>query len=159
LYTTIITLPDSGPYTLHIADTLASTGNKTASLLVKNDISNVDTSSVRYRFVNLMPNVPALDLYVNSVKIDSNIAYKQAGKTFILFTGARTPGVIDPNSIQAPIWTIRPAGALVSTPALATYQSASTLLSKRVYTVFAMGYSGSTGTRLPYVSFTLDSYN
>jgi hypothetical protein len=68
LYNTTVTIPDNSPYTLHIADTLvSSTVNNTKSVLVKNLIPNVDTGRVLYRFVNLMPNVPSVDLYLNGI--------------------------------------------------------------------------------------------
>jgi len=58
LYTTTVVIPDNSPYTLHIADTAANT----KSLLVKNVINDMDTGFCRFRFVNLVPNLAALDL-------------------------------------------------------------------------------------------------
>jgi len=161
LYQTIINIPDNSPYTLHIADTLVNaTTNKTTSVLVKNLINPVDSGFARYRFVNLIPNVNAtngaLDLYINGVKMVSNIGYKQASDTFRVATGRNTPGVIDTASIPTPTWTIRPAGTDTTTTAIATYASTNTLQNTKVFTVFAMGYVGATGTRLPFVAFTLD---
>jgi hypothetical protein len=164
LYKTVINLPDNSPYTLHITDTLVNaTTNNTSSLLVKNIITHVDSGFARYRFVNLMPNVTAtngaVDLYLNSVKVASNIAYKQASDTFSLRIGRNAPGVTDTANVPTPTWTIRPAGAAVTTAALATYASTNTMTNQRVYTIFSMGYAGLTGTRLPYVAFTLDKNN
>ena len=164
LYKTTFNIPDSSAYTLHITDTLVNaTVNNTRSLLVKNDRSALDTGMARFRFVNLIPNVAttggAVDLYLNGILQVSNIAYGQASNTFVVKTGVNAPGVTDPNNIPVPTWTVRPAGAVATSTALATYASANTLLSQRVYTVFSMGYSGATGNRLPYVSFTLDKNN
>lgn len=163
LYQTVFNIPDNSPYTLHITDTLVSAAsNKTVSLLVKNLINPVDSGFARYRFVNLIPNVSttngAVDLYINGVKIISNIGYKQASDTFRVATGRNTPGVIDTASVPTPTWTIRPAGTDTTTKAIATYASANTLLNQKVYTIFSMGYAGiTTGTtRIPYVAFTLD---
>jgi hypothetical protein len=158
LYQTPINIPDNSPYTLHVTDTLVNaTTNKTTSLLVKNLITPVPTGYCRYRFVNLIPNVAttngAVDLYVNGVKILSNIAYKQASDTFSVATGKNSPGVTDPLNVPSPSWTVRPAG---SATILATYANVTTMIDTKVYTIFSMGYVGATGTRLPFVSFTLD---
>lgn len=164
LYSTVFTLPDNNAYTLHIADTLVnSTTNKTISVLVKNDLGNIDAGYSRYRFVNLIPNVSttngAVDLYLNGIKVDSNIAYKQAGNVFNLPIGKKAPGVTDTLNIPTPTWIVRPAGALPSSAALATYASTNTMANQRAFTIFSMGYQGATGTRLPFVSFTLDKNN
>lgn len=166
LYKTVVTIPDNGAYTLHITDTLvSSTVNNTVSVLVKNDISPIDSGYARYRFVNLIPNMPstggAVDLWLNGVKMDSNVAYKQAGKAFTIRIGANSPGVTNPASIPVPRWIVRPAGAVYDTTAIPRYESGSTITNQRAFTVFAMGYYGvTTGTtRIPYVAFTLDKNN
>ena len=160
-YSTIVTIPDNKAYTLHIADTLVNaTQNNTASLLVQNDISAIDTGLSRYRFVNLIPNVAtpngAVDLYLNDSLLVSNLGYLKASAVFTTGIGAKAPGVTNPASIPTPTWAVRPAGAARTTLALASYASANTMGSQRVFTVFAMGYVGGTANRLPYVSFTLD---
>lgn len=149
LYTTNITIPDNAPYTLHIADTAA----KTQSKLVKNEIGKVDTGHCRFRFVNLIPNLPAVDIYLNGQLIKSNVAFMAATDTFTLKTGVNAPGYVSGSATK---WDVRPAGAAITTKEIATYSSGNTLQSERVMTIFTMGYSGSTGTRLPYISFTLD---
>lgn len=155
LYTTTITIPDNSPYTLHITDTLVDgTTNNTKSVLTKNSINTVDTGFCRFRFVNLLPNVSALDLYLNGILIKSNISYLQATDTFSVRTGVNAPGY---TSAASPTWAIRPAGALATSTALASYVSINALQSTMVMSIFSMGYSGLTGTRLPYVCFTLDN--
>lgn len=127
-------------YTLHVADSLSRKG-----LAVEEDTSLPDSGFVRYRFVNLMPNVPAMDLYVGSTLVASNVAFMGIGTAFTLPTSQATISTT---------WSIRPAGAAATSTALATYNSASTVLSRRVYTVFATGYSGLTdAARKPYVAF------
>lgn len=159
LYKTVINIPDNKPRTLLIGDTLAGTVNNTASVLVANNLNPVDTGTARFTFVNLIPNVPALDLYLNKVKIDSNIAYKQVSKTFIIKTGANAPGVTDPNNIPTPNWEVRVAGAAPTSTALAFYTNANGLLNQRVYTIFTMGYQGAASPRNPFICFTLDKNN
>ncbi len=154
LYSTAVTIPDSSPRTLHITDTVvSSTADNTKSVLIQNLISALDTGYARFRFVNLMPNVPVIDLYMNGILIKSSIGYLQASDTFGIRTGFNAPNYAN---FTTPTWAIRPAGALATSTALATYASVNTLQSQQVFTVFAMGYSGATGSRLPYVSFTLD---
>jgi hypothetical protein len=157
LYKTVINLPDNSPYTLHITDTLVnSSTNNTTSILVKNLINKVDSGYSRYRFINLIPNSP-VDLYLNSVKILSNIAYKQFSDTFSLPIGKYAPGVIDTSKVPTPAWLITGVGNIKDT--IATYSSTNTMTNQRVFTIFAMGYKGQKSNRLPYVSFTLDKNN
>jgi hypothetical protein len=145
LYTTKVTVPDTNPYTLHIADTAANT----KSVFVKNIIDPVDTAFCRYRFVNLVPN-SAIDLYLNGSLVRSNVAFLAATDTF------RIPILAAFGTSTTPTWTIRPAGASATSTAIATYASASSWQNQSVMTIFSMGYNGSTGTRAPFVSFTLD---
>lgn len=154
LYKTTINIPDNKPYTLHIADTLVnSTLNNTKSVLVKNIINDMDTGWCRFKFVNMIPNLPAVDLYLNGVLIKSAIPFMTATDTFSVRTGVYQPGY---TSAITTTWAVRPAGALVTTAATASYPSSNGLQSQKVMTIFSMGYSGMTGTRLPFVCFTLD---
>lgn len=154
LYTASFTIADSLPYTLHIADTLVNaTMNNTKQVLVKNIINYVDTGSCRFRFVNLVPNVTALDLYLNGILMKSNIPYLQTTDTFTVATGFRTPGY---STFPTPTWAVRVAGSAATSAALASYAATTTLQSQAVLTIFSMGYSGGLTTRLPFLSFTLD---
>jgi hypothetical protein len=153
LYTTKINIPDNNPYTLHIADTMVnSSQNNTQSILVKNIINDMDTGWCRFKFVNMIPNLPSVDLYLNGVKIKSAIPFMTATDTFSVRTGVYQPGYTGATTS----WTVRPAGALATSAATATYANALGLQSQKVMTIFTMGYAGMTGTRLPFVSFTLD---
>ncbi|WP_240755237.1 DUF4397 domain-containing protein [Pedobacter sp. SYP-B3415] len=142
LYKTEITTEPGKAYTLHLTDTAANT----KSFLTQDDHSIPDSGFVRFRFVNLMPNVPAVDLYYGGVLVVGNISYLSASDYFLrpILTTA------------AVAWTIRPTGSAPTSTALATYTSANTFLNRRSYTVFATGYSGRTdAVRRPYVSFFL----
>lgn len=122
-------------YTIHLADTGAN-----ATAVVANDNINLpDSGTSRFKFVHLVPNQPALDLYYGTVKVASNIAYKAVSPEFtIALTGASAS------------WTIRPANALPTTTALATY--AMTVPNQRVFTVFASGYTAATAPRTARIS-------
>ncbi|HEY0667866.1 MAG TPA: DUF4397 domain-containing protein [Sphingobacteriaceae bacterium] len=139
IYTTTIQTEVGKRYSLHLADSL-----NTKHLLVDEDVSLPDTNSVRYRFVNLMANVPAIDLYNGTVKVASNIPFMGISDKFVLSTYTST----------SPGWFIRAAGASPTSTAIATYSSNNTKLNQRVYTVFATGYTGLTdAARKPYVAF------
>lgn len=144
VYTTKMTTVAGKRYTLHVTDSLVR-----KSLAVEEDVSLPDTVTARYRFVNLMPNVPSLDLYLGTTKVMSNIAYMTISDKFTLPTSLATVSTT---------WTIRAAGTAPTSTAIATYNSASTLLNQRVYTVFATGYNGynvatTTEPRRPFVAF------
>ncbi len=131
-------------YSLHVADTLARKG-----LAVEENTALPDSGFVRYRFVNLMPNVASMDLYIGTVKVASNIAFMASSDSFLLPISQTTVSTT---------WSIRPAGALPTSTAIATYNSASTILNRRVYTAFATGYNGyntatTTEPRRPFVAF------
>jgi hypothetical protein len=147
-YSTIINIPDSANYTLHIADTLT----KTKSVLVKNNIAAVDTGKCRFKFVNLIPNVTSVDLYLNGVLMKSGLAYLQSSDTTIS-TGFNAPGY---NPLVTTTWAVRATGTSATSTAIASYASSNGLQSTAVLTLYTMGYNGSTGTRLPYLAFTLD---
>jgi hypothetical protein len=141
LFTGSVNLAAGKYYSLHIADTAANT----KYLLVEDDVVNADTGSSKYRFINLMPDVPAVDFYFGTTLVAPNISYLSI-----------TPSIIIKNPTAATAWFIRPAGASVTTTAMATYSSSSTYISTRDYVVFAMGYKSITGTtdpRRPFVSF------
>lgn len=141
LFTTTMNLDPDKYYTAHITDTAANT----KIVLTQDDRSLPDTGKTRFRFVNLMPNVPSIDLYYGTTKVASSVPYL---------------GFTDYITMQVPptalAWSIREAGASPTSTALATYSSANTTLARRVYTGFAMGYKGQTSTtRKPYISFML----
>lgn len=134
-------------YTIHIADT----AQFTRSLMSEEDFSMPDSGYARYRIINMMPNVPAIDLYYGqdaaSTLADSlvaaNVKYMEFSDYFTI------------NRASTRTWKIRPAGAArTSATVLASYTSTNTLQNQRTYTVFALGYNGITAApRKPYLSF------
>ena len=138
LYTTNVNVEGGKYYTLHVTDTAPNI----QSVLIPEDIVNSpDSGFSKYRFVHLMPNVPAIDLYFDTTIVARNIPYKGVGPFFNL----KFP---NPNK-----WAVRPAGAPRSTTtALAIYE-AGFVPNQRIFTVFAMGYNGTNVLpRKPYVS-------
>jgi hypothetical protein len=155
LYSGTVNIPDNNPYTLHLSDTAGNPrSGKVDDLLVKNVINKMDTGFCRFKFVNLIPNLAAVDLYLNGIKIKSSIPYKTATDTFSVRTGVNQPGW---TSAITTTWAVRPAGALPTSTATASYASSNGLQSQKVMTLFSMGYGSGTGTRLPFIALTLDN--
>ena len=144
LYNTTVNLTEGKYYTVHITDTAANT----KMVLVEDDISFPAIGTSRYRFIHLMPNVTALDLYQGSVKVASNVPYLGSVVITLPTTAAGVSST----------WTIREVGSSPTSTGLATYGSANTIIDQRGYTIFALGYKGVTTTdaRRPFVSFLLN---
>ncbi len=142
LFKTTMAVEAGKNYTLHLTDTAANT----KSLVTNDDFALPDSGFVKYKFVHLMPNVGALDLYNGTKLVASNISYLSASDYFILPIGTPTTTT----------FTIRPAGSLPTSTATATYTSANIILNRRSYTVYATGYTGRTdAVRKPYLAFFL----
>ena len=129
-------------YTYFITDTAAST----AGFSIEDTRSKPDSGFARFKFVNAMPNVTAIDLYKginNTVATlyQSNIAYKGVSTNFDLAVP-----VVDS-------FFIRPAGALPTTVPIARRAFTTSLTNQRIYTMLARGYMGATlTTLLPNIS-------
>ena len=144
-----VTVSPGQQYTVHITDTAANT----KMFVAQESLARPDSSFATYRFVNLMPNVEALDLYygaaANSVGQDSliarNIKYGEVSEYFTIRRAATRT------------WKIRRAGDPVTdATVLALYTNASSTLDKRSYTAYALGYAGFTSAIMrPYISFYL----
>ncbi len=144
LFTTQVTLEGGKSQTLNVMDTLA----KTKTLVVVDTIAMPALNTIKYRFVNLMPNVPALDLYYGTTLVATGVAYNTPGKVFTM----NVPGV---TNLQ---WIIRETGTGAAGAILAFYPSSSTVINQRMYTAFAMGYKGSAASAnlRPYISFAIN---
>lgn len=142
LFSTQVTLERDKNYTLNIMDTLA----KTKSLLVVDSVEQPKAGTTKYRFVNLMPNAPVLDLYYGTMLVATGVTYNTAGTVFSM----NVDGV-------ALTWAIRESPSTALSPTLATYASGNTVANQRQLTAFAMGYKGSASATLkPYISFTIN---
>lgn len=141
LFTTSFSLSTGKNYTAHVTDTAA----KTKAVLVEDNIGYIDAGTARYKFLNMMPNVPFIDLYFGTTRVCTAIPYLGESNYFTL-----------PFTSVATAWTIRETGTSPTSTALATYSSNNTTLNQRGYTAFALGYKSATGARLPYISFLLN---
>ncbi len=142
-YTTNLTFETGKKYSLHIADTAENMKH----LLLEDDFTMPDTATSRYRVVNLMPDVSAIDVYCGTLLVAENIKYLTASNYFNLHTSEGTA-----------VWSLRETGTGATGKVLATYNSSNTRLIRRSYTAFAMGYKSITSTsdvRRPFISFYL----
>lgn len=124
-------------YTYFITDTATTT----TGFAIEDKRSKPDSGFVRFKFVNAMPNVPAIDLYkgpnvTTAILFKGDIAYK---------------GVSDNFDLSIPVsdsFFIRPAGALPTTAPIARRAFTASLFNQRVYTLLARGYNNTTVTTL-----------
>jgi hypothetical protein len=147
LYSTTINLTGGGKFVVHITDTAALT----KTVVTEETFLKTDSALTAYRFINLMPNVSSIDLYYGTSATDHALDTLLAGNVNYL----KMTDQFRVRSGQSKTWKIRPAGAAKTTATiLASYTSASTFLSQRVYNIFACGYDGKTTTaQKPYVSW------
>ncbi len=127
---TTVNLQGSKQYTLFTSDSIPAL----SSFLQEDIVVVPDSGYAKVRFVNLMPNLPAVDFYRNNVLIKANVALNTV-------TDFDTASIaLNPSQFH-----IRPAGALPSTTAIAVYPAGVTftLTNKRSYTILARGYAGS----------------
>lgn len=136
-----VTLEANKYYSLFVTDTAA---NAKQYLVTENVQRPVDPLTTRYKFVNVMPNQPALDLYFDAIKVASNVPYLGTSADFIV-----------PRDSAVKL-TIRPAGAPFTDAPIYTYPTATSskysVPKNRVMTIYANGYSGATGNRLGVIS-------
>lgn len=147
LYKTTVNVEKGKRYVAHLTDTAAFT----KTVLTEENFLMPDSGFAVYRFINLMPNVPSIDLYYGTSATDHTADRLVAGNVKYL----QTSDYFKLNRFSARTWKIRPAGAALTTATvLASYTSANTLQNQRSYVVYALGYSGiTTPARKPYVSF------
>lgn len=141
-----ITLTAGKKYSLFTSDSIPNI----QSFLVEDVFTTPDSGFSKVRFTNLMKNVPAVDFYQNGILVSAGVAYNTCTEFTDLST-ANNPGV----------FAIRPAGALPTSSALASYPTNGaatfTLTNTRIYTIIARGFAGFTdANRKPNVSLLLN---
>jgi hypothetical protein len=155
LYSTTVNIEAGKNYIMNITDTAATTAN----IATEEDFTKPDSLVTRYHFVNLMPNVPDIDLYYGATTatatdqstdslLVSNIGYLKNSADFTIKNATTT----------FKTFKIRPAGsAKTAATVLASYLPTTMATSRRSFLAFATGYSGkvSPSTQRPYISFLL----
>jgi len=154
LYQTKVNIKGGSRYTFHVADT----GANTKVIPTEETFAMPDSAYASYRFINLIPNMPAVDIYYGFYStaasgqrpdLDSlvfkNVKYGEISETVLL------------NRSVTRTWKVRPAGAEVTNATVvAFYANAGSTLNQRQYTAFALGWAGQTSTIMkPYISFML----
>ncbi len=135
-----VTLDAGKKYSAFIADTAA---NAKIVLVPESGVTPADSTTSVFKFVNLIPNQPAIDLYFKNVLVSGNIAY-----------GAYSPEFSLPSDSTGQ-WAIRIAGAAPASAAIVTYPTGTTnqtIPKRRVMTVFCKGYTGAAAPRIPVIS-------
>ncbi len=120
-------------YTLFTTDTMPNV----TGILVPDDTEAPTNTDARIKFINLMPNVPAVDFYQRSTLVFGNVAYKSVTEYKNIPFGSDTFLIRAAGS--------GPTGTVIATRVIATAR-------QRIYTFFARGYRTATGTRAPNVS-------
>jgi hypothetical protein len=123
LATSSFTYETGKKYSLYFTDTAANT----ATFLVEDSLQKPDSGFARYKFVHLMPDQPALDLYVGTLKVASNIPYKGVSPAFQV-----------PTNHPSTTWAVRVAGGGTN---IFTQAIAGSIPNQRVLTVMVRGYS------------------
>ena len=138
LYETSINIPAAERHTLFVVDTFP----RITSFLVKDEQLRPDSGNINFRFIHAIPNVAAVDLYKNSVKIASNIAYKSATEYLTTPVGA------------SDTFAVRLAGALPTVTPIVSRPFATS--NQRVYNFLSRGYNNaSPAARAPALSSLL----
>ena len=131
LATNTLTLSSGKKYSLYVTDTAANT----SFVLVEDTLVRSDSGYAKYKFVNLVPDKGAVDLYIGTLMVASNIAYKAVSPSFIL-----------PTSTAAAVWSIKATGTSTSIGGGYSATVANTIANQRIYTVIARGYGSITST-------------
>lgn len=133
LYSTTVNLEAGKYYTVYTADTSI----KTQTVVVAENVSFVPNGVSRFKFVNLLPDRVALDLYFADQLVASNIPFKGVSQEFTIASGAVGK------------WAIRKAGDPISATPITTYPTGTTnqtIPNQTNFTVFSRGYAGITST-------------
>ena len=132
-------------YTFYITDTATNTNG----FSVPDERTAPDSGFARLKFVNSMPNEPALDLYKganNTVAtlLMGNVLYKGYTPSFDV-------------ALPSDSFFIRPAGAAAATAPIARRAFAASLTNRRIYTLVARGYNTGVATNLaPQLSVVIN---
>jgi hypothetical protein len=129
--TSSFTYESGKKYTLYFTDTAANT----QAILVVDSLQRPDSGFTRYKFVNMMPDQPSLDLYINSTKVASAVPYKGASAAFNV-----------PTNTTPLTWAVRVAGGTTN---LFTQTIAGSIPNQRVLTIMARGYNSITTSTDP----------
>lgn len=142
LFSNTVTFQSNRYQSVFLFDTAA----RTEAVLVEDNVAPQPLGTARFKLVNGIPNVPAVDLYVGTNLVAGNVAYKGVSPEFTLRTA-------DTVRFYLRIAGAAPASAPLSTyPTLAPFQAPFAVPNGRVMTVYTRGFSAATGNRIPAIS-------
>lgn len=135
LFTTSIQLVEDKHYTFFVTDTIS----KIEGVLLRDSTRYAGKDSIRIRFANMSPDIPAVDFYFqgNATPIATNISYKTAGNFFSI-----------PDMEDAVI-EVRTTG---NSTVLATSDKMD-LHHQNIYTVWCSGFKGATDNARVAISY------
>lgn len=125
--------------TVHFTDTTTNT----LGIITIDAANKPDSGYAQFRFINLIPNSPGVDLYFGNTRVAANVQFKSVTDTFRLAAGTSLT------------WALRAPDGTVFLKGSSRYTSASSVANQRVFTVYARGYMGvdSPDVRSPKISF------
>lgn len=144
LSTNTLTLTSGKKYSIYVTDTAANT----SYVVVEDTLVKSDSGYAKYKFVNLVPDKGAVDLYVGTTKVATNVAYKGVSASFVL-----------PINNASATWSIKATGTTTNIGGGYAGTVANTIANQRVYTVIARGYGSITSTSDPRYSKISLIYN
>jgi hypothetical protein len=122
-------------YTVYTTDTAANA----IAITAPDDAVAPDSGFSRIRFINLMPNVAAVDFYKGTTLLKSGVKYKEYTDFFDIVYGSDS-------------FSVRVAGAAPGSALSALGYRVIAPSNRRIYSFLSRGYLGTTGTRAPSVS-------
>jgi hypothetical protein len=133
LFNTTVTVEAGNRNTLYITDSFPAI----SSFIVPDSAARPDSGFIQLRFVHAMPDIPAVDVYKNSVLLFSNVPYKGSSTYTTTSVGSDT-------------FKIRTAGAAPNAATIVTRVFATS--NQKVYVFLSRGYRTLSGTRGPQLS-------
>lgn len=132
--------------------TLVTYGDSTNGTVVsiKDDFTSAVSGKLNIRFFNLSPNSTSVDLYLEDIKVDSNVAF--IGNSSINTSFKPISNISGTSKIK-----VKAAGSIASTPSIAE-TAAANLASGNVYTIFLTGMKDSAGPLKPQVGYVPSFY-
>ena len=122
----------TGKQTIFLADSMPNI----TTYLVKDAADHpTDSGKVRVKFVNLLPNVAAIDFYRNTELVAANVPFNGVAEYKDIFAG------------NANFWILS-----AGTNDTLNTTRAINMGAGRIYTLFSRGYKGGTGTLVPHIS-------
>jgi hypothetical protein len=133
--------------------TVISYGDSAAPVMttIKDDFTGASPSTLNLRFFNLSSTVGAVDLYINNIKVDSNLNYGSFASTFKPQTKVSSGSAIQVNKAGTNTVVAQMSSSSNTVVSMATGYA---------YTIYLTGVDGKTsGLLKPTLNYILSSYS